>query len=106
MRVLEGMDASIANHVAMDMTSFLQETLGRKLDRTLKRWRIEFKDKMFRSFNPAKLRRPRCNGDCIYRKKKKTSAKVETFNFVILHHGKEANEHLGDVPWETQDYES
>lgn len=49
MRVLEEMDASVANHVAMDMTSFLQETLGRKLDRMLKKWRIEFKDKMFHS---------------------------------------------------------
>lgn len=49
MRVLEGMDASIANHVAMDMTSFLQETLERKLDRMLKKWGVEFKDKMFHS---------------------------------------------------------
>lgn len=35
--------------------------------------------------------------------KKMTSAKVESFNFVILHHSNEAKEHLGDVPWETQD---
>lgn len=47
MRVLEGPDALIANHVAMDMTSFFQEMLERKLERTLKKWRIDFKDMIF-----------------------------------------------------------